>query len=124
MWEQKLGHLRAELNRLKAALSPLKREVAKEQFDQELEENVEAITFKIQVIESQISLGDGTLSKNYPDLKAAESTQKSFLKDVKKVFDLKNLKTSHSDIPITVSYKFACDKYMYICPLPREQRAI
>lgn len=124
VWEQKISHLQLELKNLAKKLKPLRAKAKKEEFDHGVEEAIDAVRYKVRVVESQISLGESTLEKNYPELKKAEARHKNLLKDVKRVFKIKHVKTTHAGAySMTVDFIFPCDRYQYICPLPERSRA-
>lgn len=123
VWRQKLRNLQREQQRLEKEIVPVRKKTQGAEFNRDAEDSLEALTFRLRVIVSQIDLGKSTLAKIEPEAVQAEVWLAKFRELIKPVFKTKVLKSSHAGAyNFSVAYHHKCGKYQYLCPLPQKSR--
>ena len=125
LWQQKLARLVEEEGILKKRLLPLQEKASKESFNRQLEDEIEGIQYKLEVVMNQIEVGKKEISSQSPQRTEAEKSLKQIKKMIAPVFTIEKVKTTHAGAyNFAVKFRHKCGRYQYICPLPENHRKI
>ena len=123
LWQQKLTRLRDEEGILKKKLQPLQERASKESFNRQLEDEIEGIQYKLEVVINQIKIGKIQIQTQGPKRSMAEKSLKNIKSVISPVFTIEEVKTTHAGAyNFAVRFRHKCGRYQYICPLPEKHR--